>query len=293
MAGKNFSLKDIQLLADQFSQVGNKDTVALFQTILSFYSPGERPADKEPIGPQKLLETLKESGVTPDDPEQTLSWLSSLREKLNRELFDIISIQKNPAELIVGSNYTFTKVLENPQPKTETTPTARKFKDSEITFNLPDELKLKFEQQLERLKERQEQTNAQMQEILAKEKEWEYVASDFGESSPDQFFWDESRVVEFCNIEESGILDTLPVDHFPENEYSGGIRDLFCNVFEWVQDTHDKKLTNGSSNGLEYKVAKGGSYITHFKNIASWRRISFLKSYCTSFLGFRTVCDDI
>ena len=192
MAGKNFSLKDIQLLADQFSQVGNKDTLALFQTILSFYSPGERPADKEPIGPQKLLEPLKESGVTPDDPEQTLSWLSSLREKLNRELFDIISIQKNPAELIVGSNYTFTKVLENPQPKTETTPTARKFKDSEITFNLQDELKLKFEQQLERLKERQEQTNAQMQEILAKEKEWEYVASDFGESSPDQFFWDES-----------------------------------------------------------------------------------------------------
>ena len=293
MAGKNFSLKDIQLLADQFSQVGNKDTLALFQTILSFYSPSERPADKEPIGPQKLLETLKESGVTPDDPEQRLSWLNSLREKLNRELFDIISIQKNPAELIVGSNYTFTQVLENPQPKTEATPTARKFKESEITFNLPDELRLKFEQQLERLKERQEQTNAQMQEILAKEKEWEYVASDFGESSPDQFFWDESRVVEFCNIEESGILDTLPVDHFPENEYSGGIRDLFCNVFEWVQDTHDKKFTNGSSNGLEYKVARGGSYITHFKNIASWRLISFLKSYCTSFLGFRTVCDDI
>lgn len=128
---------------------------------------------------------------------------------------------------------------------------------------------------------------------LPSEKEWEYVASNFGASKPDQFFWNEGRIVEFCNIEETGVLDTLPVDYFPENEFSGGIRDLFGNVFEWVQDTNDKKNTNGSSQSLEYKIARGGSFITHFKHIAAWRRISFLRSYCTSFLGFRTVCDDI
>ena len=127
---------------------------------------------------------------------------------------------------------------------------------------------------------------------LPSEKEWEYVASDFGKSSPDQFFWDEHRVIEFCNIEETGILDTMPVDYFPESEFSGGTRDLFGNVFEWTQDTHEKKPPNGSSSNLEYKIARGGSFITHFKHIAVWRRISFLKSYCTSFLGFRTVCDD-
>ncbi|MBT5651570.1 MAG: SUMF1/EgtB/PvdO family nonheme iron enzyme [Nitrospina sp.] len=127
---------------------------------------------------------------------------------------------------------------------------------------------------------------------LPNEKEWEYVASDFGKVSPDQFFWDEDRIVEFCNIEETGFLGTLPVDHFPENEFSGGVRDLFGNVFEWVQDTHEKKSSNGSSHSLEYKIARGGSYITHFKHIAAWRRISFIKSYCTSFLGFRTVCED-
>jgi formylglycine-generating enzyme len=127
---------------------------------------------------------------------------------------------------------------------------------------------------------------------LPTEKEWEYVASDFGKISPDHFFWDEDRIVEFCNIEETGILSTLPVDHFSENEYSGGIRDLFGNVFEWVQDAHDKKSSNGSSHSLEYKIARGGSFITHFKHIAAWRRISFIKTYCTSFLGFRTVCDD-
>jgi formylglycine-generating enzyme len=127
---------------------------------------------------------------------------------------------------------------------------------------------------------------------LPSEKEWEFVASDFGKTSPDHFYWDEDRIVEFCNIEETGILATLPVDHFPENEYSGGIRDLFGNVFEWVQDKHEKKSSNGSSNSLEYKIARGGSFITHFKHIAAWRRISFIKTYCTSFLGFRTVCDD-
>lgn len=127
------------------------------------------------------------------------------------------------------------------------------------------------------------------------EKEWEFVASNFGKTSPDQFFSDEDRVVEFCNIEETGFLGTLPVDHFPENEYFGGIADLFGNVFEWVEDDHPKSHRsngrNGSSNGLTYKIARGGSFITHFKHIAPWRRISFIKSYCTSFLGFRTVCE--
>ncbi|MZH03847.1 MAG: SUMF1/EgtB/PvdO family nonheme iron enzyme [Nitrospinae bacterium] len=125
------------------------------------------------------------------------------------------------------------------------------------------------------------------------EKEWEYVASNFGKATPDQFFWDEDRVVEFCNIEETGIYGTLPVDHFPENEYFGGITDLFGNVFEWVEDDHPRSNhSNGPSNGLTYKIARGGSFITHFKNIAPWRRISFIKNYCTSFLGFRTVCED-
>ncbi|MBT5026855.1 MAG: SUMF1/EgtB/PvdO family nonheme iron enzyme [Nitrospina sp.] len=128
---------------------------------------------------------------------------------------------------------------------------------------------------------------------LPSEKEWEYVASDFGKISPDQFLWDQDRIVEFCNVEETGILDTLPVDHFSENELLGGIQDLFGNVFEWMQDTNDKKGSSGSAYDLEYKIARGGSFITHYKHIAAWRRISFLRSYCTSFLGFRTVCEDV
>ncbi len=35
-----------------------------------------------------------------------------------------------------------------------------------------------------------------------------------------------------------------------------------------------------------------GSFITNFHHIAHWRRLSFLTNYCTSFLGFRTVCEE-
>ena len=126
---------------------------------------------------------------------------------------------------------------------------------------------------------------------LPLEKEWEYIASNFGRMSADQFFWDEDRAVEFCNIEETGVCATLPVDHFPENEDCGGVAGLYGNVFEWVEDTKTPP-SNGRSNGLIYKIARGGSFITHFKHIAHWRRISFIESYCTSFLGFRTVCED-
>ena len=178
MARKNFSLKDIKLLADRYSRLGDPETVALFQTIQSFYAPGKNPEGRAPIDPLEILKELEKSSVLlPESQEQRLTWLNSLREKLNRELFDIISSQGNPAELILGSDYTFIQVVKSPQSTpvspVEATPQARKFKESEITFNLPDELKREFEQQLERLKEKEEQTNIQMREILAKEKELE------------------------------------------------------------------------------------------------------------------------
>lgn len=55
----------------------------------------------------------------------------------------------------------------------EAAPEARKFKESEITFNLPEELKQEFEQQLERLKEKEEQANIQIRESLEKDKQLE------------------------------------------------------------------------------------------------------------------------
>ena len=476
MNRKNFSLKDIQLLSDHYSQAGSAEPVALFQIVQGFYPSGHTPDSLRPIPVETLIEKIKASGNFLSLPEQTdkkKPWLNSMREKLNSELLALMSERGNPASLSLDSDFTFIQF----EGTTEMGPTTqhRKFKDSEITFNLPDELKAEFENQLQRLKDKEELANQQKkpleyddalakaewplairqhldsaiaseqnvhiteylykfcekwdelikipdgkflmghprqkdspphQEVIIEkpfllrkypvtnvefykfisetqykteaetlieaivyhngnlalhgssgpasfsnpsltpdknafwlcpdgqpdslygkhshpvtqitwndakafckwkreatgqtirlpfEKEWEYVASNFGKMDFNQFFWDEDRAVEFCNIEETGVCGTLPVDHFPENEHCGGVAGLYGNVFEWVEDTKNLPGNgrNSMSDGLTYKIARGGSFITHFKHIAPWRRISFIKSYCTSFLGFRTVCEDV
>ena len=476
MNRKNFSLKDIQLLSDHYSQAGSAEPVALFQIVQGFYPSGHTPDSVRPIPVETLIEKIKASGNFLSLPEQTddkKPWLNSMREKLNSELLALMSERGNPASLSLDSDFTFIQF----EGTTEMGPTTqhRKFKDSEITFNLPDELKAEFENQLQRLKDKEELANQQKkpleyddalakaewplairqhldsaiaseqnvhiteylykfcekwdelieipdgkflmghprqkdspphQEVIIEkpfllrkypvtnvefykfisetqykteaetlieaivyhngnlalhgssgpasfsnpsltpdknafwlcpdgqpdslygkhshpvtqitwndakafckwkreatgqtirlpfEKEWEYVASNFGKMDFNQFFWDEDRAVEFCNIEETGVCGTLPVDHFPENEHCGGVAGLYGNVFEWVEDTKNLpgNRRNSMSDGLTYKIARGGSFITHFKHIAPWRRISFIKSYCTSFLGFRTVCEDV
>ena len=476
MNRKNFSLKDIQLLSDHYSQAGSAEPVALFQIVQGFYPSGQTPDSVRPIPVETLIEKIKASGNFLSLPEQTddkKPWLNSMREKLNSELLALMSERGNPASLSLDSDFTFIQF----EGTTEMGPTTqhRKFKDSEITFNLPDELKAEFENQLQRLKDKEELANQQKKPLeyddaLAKaewplairqhldsaiaseqnvhiteylykfgekwdewikvpdgkflmghprqkdspphqevtiekpfllrkypvtnvefykfisetqykteaetlieaivyhngnlalhgssgpasfsnpsltpdknafwlcpdgqpdslygkhshpvtqitwndakafckwkreatgqtirlpfEKEWEYVASNFGKMDFNKFFWDEDRAVEFCNIEETGVCGTLPVDHFPENEHCGGVAGLYGNVFEWVEDTKNLPGNgrNSMSDGLTYKIARGGSFITHFKHIAPWRRISFIKSYCTSFLGFRTVCEDV
>ena len=476
MNRKNFSLKDIQLLSDHYSQAGSAEPVALFQIVQGCYPSGQTPDSVRPIPVETLIEKIKASGNFLSLPEQTddkKPWLNSMREKLNSELLALMSERGNPASLSLNSDFTFIQF----EGTTEMGPTTqhRKFKDSEITFNLPDELKAEFENQLQRLKDKEELANQQKkplefddalakaewplairqhldsaiaseqnvhiteylykfgekwdewikvpdgkflmghprqkdspphQEVIIEkpfllrkypvtnvefykfisetqykteaetlieaivyhngnlalhgssgpasfsnpsltpdknafwlcpdgqpdslygkhshpvtqitwndakafckwkreatgqtirlpfEKEWEYVASNFGKMDFNQFFWDEDRAVEFCNIEETGVCGTLPVDHFPENEHCGGVAGLYGNVFEWVEDTKNLpgNRRNSMSDGLTYKIARGGSFITHFKHIAPWRRISFIKSYCTSFLGFRTVCEDV
>ena len=121
MSGKVFSLKDIQLLADCYSRIGAPETWALFQTIHSFYSLEQNSNDREPIDTLEILKALEMSGFFPETQEKALTWLNSIREKLNRELFDIISQQGNPAALIVGADYKFTQILENPQSRSTTT----------------------------------------------------------------------------------------------------------------------------------------------------------------------------
>jgi hypothetical protein len=113
MEANNFSLKDIKLLADHYSRVATPEALALFQTIQSFYPTGKNPKNRRSIDPTEILKKLKKLGFQPKGQEETMTWLNSHREKLNRELFDIISSQENHAELIIGADYTFTQIFKN------------------------------------------------------------------------------------------------------------------------------------------------------------------------------------
>jgi len=114
------------------------------------------------------------------------------------------------------------------------------------------------------------------------------VARNFGEASTEDFYWSKEEIPQHCNIEETGIGDTTPVDHFPESELIGGSCDLFGNVFEWTADT---KVTS-RIHVLEQKSVRGGSFITPASLIAPWRRYSFAINYGAAFLGFRAVMED-
>ena len=162
MNRKNFSLKDIQLLSDHYSQAGSAEPVTLFQIVQGFYPSGQTPDSVRPIPVETLIEKIKASGNFLSLPEQTddqKPWLNSMREKLNSELLALMSERGNPASLSLDSDFTFIQF----EGTTEMGPTTqhRKFKDSEITFNLPDELKAEFENQFQRLKDKEELANQQ------------------------------------------------------------------------------------------------------------------------------------
>jgi len=123
---------------------------------------------------------------------------------------------------------------------------------------------------------------------LPTETEWEYVARNFGEALSEDFYWSKEETPQHCNIEETGIGDTSPVDYFSESEPIGGSCDLFGNVFEWTADRNEAS----QKSSLEYKSVRGGSFITPWNLIAPWRRSSFVVNYGSSFLGFRAVMED-
>ena len=71
MNRKNFSLKDIQLLSDHYSQAGSSEPVALFQIIQGYYPSGQTPDSVSPVPFETLIGKIKASSNFPSLPEQT------------------------------------------------------------------------------------------------------------------------------------------------------------------------------------------------------------------------------
>jgi len=125
---------------------------------------------------------------------------------------------------------------------------------------------------------------------LPSEVEWEYVASNLGKLASEDFHWQENEVTQFCNIEETGIFGTTAVDHFPAYELTAGAQDMFGNVHEWMMDSYNRP--GRAEGGLHYKMARGGSFTNSLKEISQWRRFPFVPQYCSTFIGFRVVCEE-
>jgi formylglycine-generating enzyme required for sulfatase activity len=84
---------------------------------------------------------------------------------------------------------------------------------------------------------------------LPTEEEWEKAARGAGGRI---FPWGNEYDMTRCNILEGEILDSTPVDRYPEGKSPHGCYDMAGNVMEWTDTWYDEEGN--------FKVVKGGSY---------------------------------
>ena len=84
-----------------------------------------------------------------------------------------------------------------------------------------------------------------------------------------------------CNMEESDLGDTAPVEVYAEFENEFGLVDMLGNVLEWTLDPVEE-------NGRQYYVVKGGSWISK-PGVRLTERLKLEKETCSNILGFRCV----
>ena len=89
-----------------------------------------------------------------------------------------------------------------------------------------------------------------------------------------------------CNIEESSIGDTAPVDKYIKLANDFGIVDTIGNVLEWTSDT--SKSPSHLKNRSKYYIVKGGSWISG-NDIRLFSRFKLDPESHSNILGFRCV----
>jgi len=118
---------------------------------------------------------------------------------------------------------------------------------------------------------------------LPTENEWEAATRDAdGNALP----WGNDWKSGSCNIEESAIADTTPVDKYTQFATGLGIIDAIGNVLEWTLDTCEppSRVKNGST----YHVVKGGSWISG-NDIRLSSRFKWNADSPSNIVGFRCV----
>jgi len=91
-----------------------------------------------------------------------------------------------------------------------------------------------------------------------------------------------------CNLEESCIGDTTPVDQYAEFKNDFGIVDVMGNVMEWTSDSLETISNQADESG--YYIAKGGSWVSG-NDIKLFNRSKLEPETHSNILGFRCVAN--
>ena len=118
---------------------------------------------------------------------------------------------------------------------------------------------------------------------LPTEDEWEAAART---AHGWMFPWGQDWKKDSCNIEESCVGDTTPVDRYIEFENDFGLVDIIGNVLEWTSDSVGE--IKGKDTGAEYQIARGGSWISG-NDISLVSRTKLEPESHSNILGFRCV----
>jgi formylglycine-generating enzyme required for sulfatase activity len=118
---------------------------------------------------------------------------------------------------------------------------------------------------------------------LPTEDEWEAAARTYkGRELP----WGEKMDPAFCNIEESCMGDTTPVDQYKQYANEWGITDTIGNVLEWTIDLTTSSMDESVQTKAYY--FKGGSWVSG-SNVRLYSRILSGTETHSNIMGFRCV----
>jgi formylglycine-generating enzyme required for sulfatase activity len=118
---------------------------------------------------------------------------------------------------------------------------------------------------------------------LPTEDEWESAARN---ANGHAFPWGNDWKSGSCNIEESAIADTTPVDKYTEFASDLGMVDAIGNVLEWTLDTCEPP--SHVKNNSTYHIVKGGSWISG-NDIRLYGRFKWNAESPSNNLGFRCI----
>jgi len=118
---------------------------------------------------------------------------------------------------------------------------------------------------------------------LPTEEEWEAASRT---SNGWTYPWGQEWQKDSCNLEDSSIGDTAPVDRYVEFENDLGIADTMGNVLEWT--LYNLEAVSDKENRSKYYVAKGGSWISG-NDVALFNCFKLESESHSNILGFRCV----